>query len=238
MNNTAWYTYIDKIVQGDKVDQHNNLLYSAKASADCENFELAEEMLHKAAEFSRVELIGKLFEEFPRLSGKAIVNYAMNDAARHGKIKALQALLRHRCEGYSCDTALETAAARGYARCVEALIPMANCLIGDSCALRQAAARNHLECVKILLAHSNPLARHCEALQYAASHQNEEMLKLLYPLHSPEQVQHALEYMQNCVGQEFNQEDVDYLQQWHTNKLLGVALQEQCPIAFKVPKKI
>lgn len=238
MNITAWYTYIHEILQGDKVGLHNNLLHAVKACSDCAAFELPEEMLQKAAEFGRVELIAKLLKVFPALSGEAVVNYAMNEAARNGHSKALSVLLNHRCIDYLCDTALEEAAARGHTQCVELLIPFANCLIGNSGALRLAAKGNRFECVKLLLPHSNPLACHAEALQYAASHQNEDMLLLLYPLHSRDQVQDVLEIMEDSVGYEFDQEGVDFLQRWHTNVLLNEAVQNYLPLLPKTIKKI
>lgn len=238
MDITQWYAHINDTLQSDDSNAHNTLLHAVEYCANRTMFDLHEELLLKSAEYGRVELIGKILRFFPVLHENVVVSYAISEAARKGQSQIIEALLPHRCTEYTCSLALEEAAARGHVECARILIPLSNCLEFESQAFRWAAQKNRLECVKILLPHSDPYARNSEALQYACGHRNTEMIELLYPLHSLEQIAQAVEEMDNSVGQEFTQEDSDFLKQMYTNSLLQSAVKEHTPLVVKTPHKI
>jgi len=238
MDITQWYTHINDTLQSNDLNAHNTLLHAVEDCANRTTFDLHEELLLKSAEYGRVELIGKILGFFPVLHENIVVSYAISEAARKGRAQTIEALLPHRCTEYTCSLALEEAAARGHVECVKSLIPFSNCLEFDSQAFRWAAQKNRLECVKILLPHSDPYARNSEALQYACAHNNTEMIELLYPLYSLEQIEQAVEEMENSVGQEFTQEDADFLKHMYTNSLLQNAVKQYTSSAVKTTYKI
>lgn len=238
MNITQWYDHINDTLQSKNPHAHDILLHAVERCAHRTKFDLHEELLLKSAEYGRVELIGKIFKFFPVLHENIVVSYAISEAARKGQSQTIQALLPHRCTEYTCSLALEEAAARGHVECVTILIPFSDCMGYNSQAFRHAAQRNRLECVKILLPYSDPCACNAEALQYACSHRNTEMIDLLFPLHSLEQIKNAVEEMNNSVGQEFTQDDADFLQQMYSKSLLQSAVKEHIPSVVKMPHKI
>ena len=238
MDITQWYAHINDTLQSDDSNAHNTLLHAVEDCANRTMFDLHEELLLKAAEYGRVELIGQILRFFPVLHENIVVSYAISEAARKGQSQIIEVLLPHRCTEYTCSLSLEEAAARGHVECVRILIPLSNCLEFESQAFRWAAQKNRLECVKILLPHSDPYARNSEALQYACAHHNTQMIELLYPLYSLEHIEQAIEEMENSVGQEFTQEDADFLKQMYTNSLLQNAVKEYIPSVEKTTRKI
>jgi hypothetical protein len=238
MNITQWYDHINDTLQSENPHAHDILLHAVERCAHRTKFDLHEELLLKSAEYGRVELIGKIFKFFPVLYQNIVVSYAISEAARKGQSKAIEALLPHRCPEYTCNIALEEAAARGHVECVTTLIPFSDCMGYNSQAFRHAAQKNRLECVKALLPCSDPCARNSEALQYACAHRNTEMIELLYPLHSLEQIKSAVEDMNSSVGQEFTQDDADFLQQMYTRSLLQSAIKGHKSSVVKTPHKI
>lgn len=238
MDITQWYAHINDTLQSNNSNAHNILLHAVENCANRTTFDLHEELLLKSAEYGQVELIGKIFQFFPILHENIVVSYSISEAARKGQSQTIEALLPHRCSEYTCSLALEEAAARGHVDCVRLLMPFSDCLEYDSQAFRWAAQKNRLECVKILLPYSDPYARNSEALQYACAHRSAEMIELLYPLHSLEQIQKAVEEMDNSVGQEFRQEDADFLKQMYTNLLLQTVVKEHSPFPVQKSHKI
>lgn len=238
MNVVQWYAHINQILQTENPHAHDTLLRDVDACADREKFYLHEELLLKSAEYGRAELIDALFRFFPTLHENIVASYAITEAARKGQAQTIGVLLPHRGSEYTCSFALEEAAARGHVECLGLLMPFSDCLEYDSQALRWAAQNNRLECVKILLPHSDPYARNGEALQYACAHRNSDMIDLLYPLYSLQQIAQAVEEMENSVGQEFTQEDADFLKYMYTNSLLQSATEQHTASATKTTHKM
>lgn len=237
MNVIQWYAHINETLRTEDPRAHKTLLQEVNTCTDRETFYLHEELLLKSAEYGRVKIVATILQVFPTLHENVVVSSAISEASRKGQAQTIAALLPHRCSEYTCSLALEEAAARGHVECVRLLIPFSDCLEYDSQAFRWAAQKNRLECVKILLPHSNVYARSSEALQYACANRNAEMIELLYPLHSLEQIEHAAEDMDNSVGQEFTQEDADFLKQMHTKSLLQSATKQYTSFV-KTPHKI
>lgn len=232
MNHSQWFRSIEAIVKHNTGDI-SQFLTTVSKCPDCKNFELAEEIIQKAAEYGRTNILIQAFERFPYLHNSIHVSFSLSEAAKNGHLEAIKFLLTHNNNQNKCSTSLEQAAFHGHPDCVSLLIPLSDCRDMSSQALRYAARRNNLECVKLLLPHSNPQARTCEALQWACVWKNKEMFELLYPLSL---AQETLEYMKDLINHEFGQADIDFFEAHHTAFVLQHSLENSESFTVRTKK--
>lgn len=132
------------------------------------------------------------------------LNELLARSAESGDLASLRRILAYAPADADFGSALREAASRGFADCVQALIP---CCLGNGFgALALAAAAGHAECVKLLIPIGDPMAFDSYCLEWAVENGRAECAKLLIPVSDPKAKNSsalslaALKGHADCVG--------------------------------------
>lgn len=149
---------------------------------DLYSLELYDTLMMDAIEQSDIRLVKhiiKKVQQFSPSETSAVFNKALNQAAEHGFLEAVQLLIPLSNPQDNGSSALRWAATYGHTECVRTLIPVSNPGDEKSHALTLAAEGGHAQCVELLMAVSKPKDMYSNALKAASEGGHVECVQLL-----------------------------------------------------------